>query len=42
MITGIDHIVIMVSDLEQAARQWGDLGFTVIPGGNTREGPITL
>jgi catechol 2,3-dioxygenase-like lactoylglutathione lyase family enzyme len=38
MITGIDHIVIMVSDLEQAARQWGDLGFTVIPGGKHPRG----
>ena len=38
MITGIDHIVIMVSDLEQAASQWGDLGFTVIPGGKHPRG----
>ena len=38
MITGIDHIVIMVSDLEQAARQWGELGFTVNPGGKHPRG----
>ncbi|CAN5620651.1 VOC family protein [soil metagenome] len=38
MITGIDHIVIMVSDLETAARQWGDLGFTVVPGGKHPRG----
>lgn len=38
MITGIDHIVIMVSDLEQAAREWGDLGFTVVPGGKHPRG----
>jgi len=38
MITGIDHIVIMVSDLERAASQWGNLGFTVIPGGKHPRG----
>ena len=38
MITGIDHIVIMVADLEQAAEQWGKLGFNVIPGGKHPRG----
>ncbi len=38
MITGIDHIVIMVSDLDSAARQWGGIGFTVIPGGKHPRG----
>lgn len=38
MITGIDHIVIMVSDLDTAARQWGDLGFTVVLGGKHPRG----
>jgi catechol 2,3-dioxygenase-like lactoylglutathione lyase family enzyme len=33
MLLGIDHLVIVVSDLDQAARDFGDLGFTVIPGG---------
>ena len=33
MILGIDHIVIVVKDLQQAAQDYRDLGFTVIPGG---------
>lgn len=33
MFLGIDHLVIVVSDLDQAARDFGDLGFTVVPGG---------
>lgn len=38
MITGIDHIVIMVSDLETATERWGQLGFTVVPGGKHPRG----
>ncbi len=33
MIQGIDHLVIAVKDLEQAARDYRHLGFTVVPGG---------
>ncbi len=33
MLTGIDHIVIVVSDLEAAVRDYEQLGFTVVPGG---------
>ena len=33
MLQGIDHIVIVVSDLEQAAKDYEQLGFTVVPGG---------
>lgn len=33
MILGIDHLVIVVNDLAQAARDYERLGFTVIPGG---------
>lgn len=33
MLQGIDHIVIVVRNLEQAARDYCQLGFTVIPGG---------
>ena len=33
MIHGIDHIVIVVKDLDQAARDYQQLGFTVVPGG---------
>lgn len=33
MLTGIDHIVILVSDLETAIRHYEQLGFTVVPGG---------
>jgi catechol 2,3-dioxygenase-like lactoylglutathione lyase family enzyme len=33
MVLGIDHLVIVVSDLDQAARDFTDLGFTVVPGG---------
>jgi Glyoxalase-like domain len=33
MLQGIDHIVIVVNDLEQAARDYEQLGFTVVPGG---------
>jgi catechol 2,3-dioxygenase-like lactoylglutathione lyase family enzyme len=33
MITGIDHLVIAVKDLEAASRAYGELGFTVVPGG---------
>jgi catechol 2,3-dioxygenase-like lactoylglutathione lyase family enzyme len=33
MLQGIDHIVIVVNDLEQAAKDYKQLGFTVVPGG---------
>jgi catechol 2,3-dioxygenase-like lactoylglutathione lyase family enzyme len=33
MIQGIDHLVIVVKDLAQAARDYQELGFTVVPGG---------
>ncbi|HVR15606.1 MAG TPA: VOC family protein, partial [Candidatus Limnocylindrales bacterium] len=33
MIQGIDHIVVVVKDLDQAAKNYEQLGFTVIPGG---------
>jgi catechol 2,3-dioxygenase-like lactoylglutathione lyase family enzyme len=33
MIQGIDHLVIVVSDLAQAAKDYERLGFTVVPGG---------
>ena len=33
MILGIDHLVIVVKDLAQAARDYEQLGFTVVPGG---------
>jgi len=33
MIHGIDHLVIIVNDLEQAGKDYAELGFTVIPGG---------
>lgn len=33
MITGIDHIIIAVPDLDAAIRSYGTLGFTVVPGG---------
>lgn len=33
MLTGIDHLVIAVPDLEAASRGYKALGFTVVPGG---------
>jgi catechol 2,3-dioxygenase-like lactoylglutathione lyase family enzyme len=33
MLKGIDHLVIVVHDLDQAARDYERLGFTVVPGG---------
>jgi hypothetical protein len=33
MLCGIDHLVIVVKDLDLAARHYEQLGFTVIPGG---------
>ena len=35
MLQGIDHIVIVVNNLEQAAKDYEQLGFTVVPGGKT-------
>lgn len=33
MLTGIDHLVIAVRDLDEARRNYETLGFTVVPGG---------
>jgi catechol 2,3-dioxygenase-like lactoylglutathione lyase family enzyme len=33
MLTGIDHLVVLVPDLETAIRNYTQLGFTVVPGG---------
>jgi len=33
MFKGIDHLVIVVRDLERAAKDYEQLGFTVVPGG---------
>jgi catechol 2,3-dioxygenase-like lactoylglutathione lyase family enzyme len=33
MIQGIDHLVVVVKDLAQAAKDYAQLGFTVVPGG---------
>lgn len=33
MLTGIDHIVVIVPDLETAVKNYTALGFTVVPGG---------
>ena len=33
MLLGIDHIVIVVRDLDAAAQDYERLGFTVVPGG---------
>ena len=33
MLTGIDHLVIVIQDLDQAAKDYENLGFTVVPGG---------
>jgi catechol 2,3-dioxygenase-like lactoylglutathione lyase family enzyme len=33
MLTGIDHLVVAVPDLDAARQSYTDLGFTVVPGG---------
>lgn len=33
MIQGIDHLVVVVQDLAQTSRDYAQLGFTVVPGG---------
>jgi hypothetical protein len=33
MLLGIDHLVIVVRDLQRAAQDYAQLGFTVVPGG---------
>jgi len=33
MILGIDHLVVVVKELERAAKDYEQLGFTVVPGG---------
>lgn len=36
MLLGIDHLVIAVPDLDAAVRSYGQLGFSVVPGGRHR------
>lgn len=38
MILGIDHVVIVVHDLEKASADYASLGFTVVPGGEHADG----
>lgn len=38
MLTGIDHLVIAVPDLDTARKQYEALGFTVVPGGRHPHG----
>lgn len=38
MIKGIDHVVILVKDLDQAVADYNQLGFTVTPGGEHTDG----
>lgn len=38
MLSGIDHLVVLVADLAQAADRYGRLGFTVVPGGRHSRG----
>src|SRR5258708_13600632 len=38
MISAIDHIVILVHDLDRAVRDYTTLGFTVVPGGEHADG----
>ena len=38
VITGIDHVVVVVQDLEAAVRDYTALGFTVTPGGTHADG----
>ena len=38
MLNRLDHLVILVRDLDQAIREYEVLGFTVIPGGEHADG----
>ena len=38
MLTRLDHLVILVYDLERAVRGYEELGFTVTPGGEHADG----
>lgn len=38
MIRGVDHVVILVNDLEAAIADYSALGFTVVPGGEHADG----
>ena len=38
MISGLDHLVILANDLDQATRDYGRLGFKVTPGGEHADG----
>ena len=40
-IRSIDHIVILVSDLDQAVADYTELGFTVVRGGEHHGGATT-
>ena len=42
MPTAIDHVVILVEDLDQAVRQYEQLGFTVVPGGKHARYTLSL
>ena len=38
MLNRLDHLVILVRDLDQAVREYDVLGFTVTPGGEHADG----
>src|SRR5215475_11432539 len=38
MLTGIDHVVVMASDLQRAIDEYTSLGFSVVPGGRHNTG----
>ena len=38
MISGLDHLIILANDLEQATRDYEQLGFRVTPGGEHADG----
>lgn len=38
MLTGLDHLVILVEELEDAVAGYEELGFTVTPGGEHADG----
>lgn len=38
MLTGVDHVVVVTPDLEQAVAGYRDLGFVVVPGGRHAAG----
>ena len=38
MLKGIDHVVILVKNLDQAVADYTQLGFNVVPGGEHTDG----